>query len=708
MKAQIINGKWNYRVGKGKWKEVTVPYSDLPVGHSEFEKQFDLEYTSEKVFIKFDGITYHADVWFNGKHIGDMLPYSEYLFDVTGITREKDYLLHVEIEDITPSFGPSEGWENFSGIIRGVSVLYGAENRIDDVFFYSSLKNDYKDAEFTVETASVLERGEFEIKLCKDGRVVCSYKQAQGEKLTVGLENVKLWSPDSPELYDLEVSLIDDGQVVDTYTCRVGFRELSCDRHRFLLNGKHIFLKGVCKHEMFGDTGHCPTPEQMELDMRMIKECGCNFVRLVHYPHNKRVIELADELGLMVSEEPGLWWSDTAKPEVHDGSLEVLRRTIQRDKNHPSIVFWLAFNECKFTEQYLIDSVKVCRENDPTRLVSGANCMTLEDTVKYFNICGFDFYTMHPYDQTMARAFESAKALYDKPLVFTEWGGHFVYDNPKLLREFLAEMYAMYESASDEKALAGSLFWEWSELNDFNRGDAACVDGNLREGLVNMYREPNLIYKTFSDSLKKMGELPVGSGFWTNGDFEASGENIAPASNEDVFVELLDAVKADIKAHPRARMRRLVYGPRLDGVIGLSDVPHVIGDGTTLSFDTNKASDKITLYGLTGFTKGYPLSGEYGETAATLVIECEGGEIISFELKNGVDITTVFALNGSSRINPVTESSERIGIFGYNKNFEQYIMNKATFELGGRKDIRRISLSSANNGYSLLVYAISI
>ncbi len=706
MKAQIINGKWNYRVGKGTWQEITVPFSALPVGHSEFEKQFDLEYTSEKVFIKFDGITYHADVWFNGEHIGDMLPYSEYLFDVTEITREKDNLLHVEIEDITPSFGPSEGWENFSGIIRDVSVLYGNNNRIDDVFFYSKLKNNYEDAEFTVETLSTLGSGEFEIKLYSDGKEVCSYRQKQGEKLVTEVKNVKLWSPDSPELYELEVSLIDDGQVIDTYNCRVGFRELSCDRHRFLLNGKHIFLKGVCKHEMFGDNGHCPTTEQMELDMRMIKECGCNFVRLVHYPHNKRIIELADELGIMVSEEPGLWWSDTANPEVHDGSLEVLRRTIQRDKNHPSIVFWLAFNECKFTEQYLVDSVKVCRENDPTRLVSGANCMTLEDTVKYFNICGFDFYTMHPYDQTMARALESAKSLFDKPLVFTEWGGHFVYDNPKLLREFLADMYAMYESATDEKALAGAFFWEWSELNDFNRGDAACVDGNLREGLVNMYREPNLIYKTFSESLKKMGEKPAGTGFWANGNFEVNGKNIVPVSNEDVFAELLDAIKADIKAHPRARMRRLVYGPRLEGVSGLLDVPQIIADGDLLSFDTNYTADSITIYGMTSFTKGYPLSGGYGETVAELTIECESGDIIEFTIKNGIDITTVYALNGSSRINPVAENSERVGIFGYNKNFEQFIMNKATFELEGKKNIRRISLKTADNGYSLLVYAI--
>ncbi len=75
--------------------------------------------------------------------------------------------------------------------------------------------------------------------------------------------------------------------------------------------------------------------EQIEEDMKMIKSTGSNFVRLVHYPHCKATLDIADKLGLMVSEEPGLWWSDTANEEVANGSLEVLKRTIFRDRNHP-------------------------------------------------------------------------------------------------------------------------------------------------------------------------------------------------------------------------------------------------------------------------------------------------------------------------------------------------------------------------------------
>lgn len=210
--------------------------------------------------------------------------------------------------------------------------------------------------------------------------------------------------------------------------------------------------------------------EQIEEDMKMIKSTGSNFVRLVHYPHCKATLDIADKLGLMVSEEPGLWWSDTANEEVANGSLEVLKRTIFRDRNHPSIVFRLSFNECQFTEQFLIDSANVCHKYDPTRLVSGANCMSDEDTLIYFNRCGFDFYTMHPYSATFDRSKKSAQILYDKPLVFTEWGGYFVFDNPAYFRECIQKMAKLYRANSDSGALAGAFLWCWADVNDFNRG----------------------------------------------------------------------------------------------------------------------------------------------------------------------------------------------------------------------------------------------
>ncbi|MBQ8893747.1 MAG: hypothetical protein IJ043_04985 [Clostridia bacterium] len=123
---QSLNGKWSYRIGKGTAAEIAVPFSALPVGHSECERSFDLEKTADRILLQFEGITYYARVFLNGEYIGEMLPYCRYTFDITEKAKSAGNLLRVELEDLAPSFGPSEGWENFGGIIRDVSLVYPA------------------------------------------------------------------------------------------------------------------------------------------------------------------------------------------------------------------------------------------------------------------------------------------------------------------------------------------------------------------------------------------------------------------------------------------------------------------------------------------------------------------------------------------------------------------------------------------------------
>ena len=153
------------------------------------------------------------------------------------------------------------------------------------------------------------------------------------------------------------------------------------------------------------------TDDEIRQDLTMIKNLGCNYCRLVHYPHRKKTLEIADEIGLFVSEEPGLWWSNMKDQTIVDSSLEVLRRTVTRDRNHVSVAFWLSFNECIFTPEFIKESGRVCREYDPYRMVSGANCMSIERTKQFFKECGFDFYTMHPYDSTPKRMIKSIEEL---------------------------------------------------------------------------------------------------------------------------------------------------------------------------------------------------------------------------------------------------------------------------------------------------------
>ncbi len=664
MKVQSLNGAWKRRVGKGEWSKVTVPFSTLSVGHSECVKSFDLKNKSDTVLLKFDGITYYAKVTLNGVLLGEMLPYSEYVFDVTDTVKEKNNELLVEIEDISPKFGPSEGWENYSGIIRDVNILYKNKAYIEDVFFKSTLTDSYKNAEYSLAVKSVgCENARWKVTLLQNGETVDSYSFSEDETVLRKLEQVSLWSCDNPNLYELKAELFENGEKVDEYTENVGFREFGCNRHRFTLNGKELFLQGVCKHEMVADSGHVPTLEQIEADLKMIKETGCNFVRLVHYPHCKATLDIADRLGLMVSEEPGLWWSDTSDPEIRAGSLEVLRRTVIRDRNHPSIVFWLSFNECRFTEQFLIDSAKVCKELDPTRLVSGANCMSNEDTIKYYNLCGFDFYTMHPYSATFERSLVSAKILCDKPLMFTEWGGYFVYDNPHLLADFMNGMYNLYEANSDEGALAGASIWYWAELNDFNRGKPACVDGALKEALVDKYRNPTLIYKTFRDTIKNFGKTVR-----EEDKYEYTGSSVNGKAmkclNKGDFEAFKESMMENIPFyHSNMRKRKITVGAVLKGDEGIDNIPAVCSKDNSPVFEGEKETDTVTLIGCVSAPYGYPLGGEYGEEAAKVTLTFKDGEKCDFILRNGMEITTVHTTLSSSRINPVAEKRKGVRPF---------------------------------------------
>ena len=125
--------------------------------------------------------------------------------------------------------------------------------------------------------------------------------------------------------------------------------------------------------------------------MRMIKDLGCNYVRLVHYPHDRHIVELADEIGLMVSEEPGFWQVDfrtlpRAKVEL---GYEILERTIRRDWNSPSVVAWMLANECTLTTEFLKEGKQRCNAIDPLhRLVSAANDRRAEITKPMYEQAG--------------------------------------------------------------------------------------------------------------------------------------------------------------------------------------------------------------------------------------------------------------------------------------------------------------------------------
>ncbi len=731
MRTKIsLNGLWDYQLPNGPWEKREVPGSYQCVGKSVYQTNisFPTLEQGQKLAVCFEGIAYEGKLYLNGTYLGTMLPYSYYRFDITGMDAGEN-VLRLELDDLTAIFGPAEGWKNYSGIIREVYLETYHEKCLEDVFFTYTLSENYTKAQCNVAVQKSCTDGTVSAKLLWNGKVVA---QTDGESMS--LEDIRLWSPESPSLYDLEVSLNADGAVTDTYRCRVGFKELSIQDEKFFLNGQPIFITGVCRHDLWtDDEGFTQTDDMIRRDLLMIKHLGVNYVRLVHYPHDRRVVDIADELGLMVSEEPGLWWSDLSNKEITGRALQVLENVIYRDRNHVSVAFWLSFNECVFTDEFLADSVKVARRCDPSRLISGANCMSIIDTKEMFDRHGVDFYTFHPYGvhpDSVAGGYgyhnvnleTVCRTLSGKPLIFTEWGGYHVEGNPYLFTNFCKLMYQYYQNSAPEPTLAGMSYWAWQDIYEAERGEPACTDGVLYEGLVTVDRQLKVNYRTFSEFLSWMKQPKpeikpevVVAGV---GAADKTYVPVAlPAPDADSWTAAVAASEPMGGTFFYKTKRRITYGPALPKALSKvgavradmpAGKPNVIGKGQQVQIDVNAQAEAVWFIGQATMGKGYPISGEYAQQIGTYTLTYTDGTTQVIPLRNGLECATVFGLFGPTQFEPQAAYATRAFSVSYDKNWEVYRTGAMRCVLDAGRQLKSITAEVTAEDYFLLLYGISL
>ena len=133
----------------------------------------------------------------------------------------------------------------------------------------------------------------------------------------------------------------------------------------------------------------------------------------------------------------------------------------------------------------------------------------------------------------------------------------------------------------------------------------------------------------------------------------------------------------------------------------------MVSDGISLTYTCDLVASSLSVYGMTSLHKGYPLGGDYGEPVATLTMTFADGSRQTVTLRNGQEVTTVFGVNMSSRIEPYAENAQRLATFGFDKNFEYYVCNRLMIPIHTTTALRRVTVASANTGYDLLVYGIS-
>ena len=205
----------------------------------------------------------------------------------------------------------------------------------------------------------------------------------------------------------------------------------------------------------------------------------------MHSPQSPPVARMAAELGLLVSEEPGVMFADLHDPRITGPTLESLRRLVRRDRNVPSVLAWLLYNECPPNREYAVAAANVIRGLDPDALISFADCSGNADEVRAMvQAAGLSFYGINWYGYETEPYIKWMKDFCDLPLVFTEWGGLWGQGNPRVFTNLCA-MFARHVQERQEPRVAGCSYWVWADYEERLRGpQRGAPDGYTIEGLL--------------------------------------------------------------------------------------------------------------------------------------------------------------------------------------------------------------------------------
>lgn len=422
----LLNNDWNFRfshqVQKGTEVRVDLPHTwnaqdalsgkiDYKRGIGNYEKNLFIrpEWKGKRLFIRFEGVNNIADVFINRRHIGEHRGgYGAFIFEITGKVeygKENSILVRVnngEQLDIMPLVGD---FNFYGGIYRDVHLLITDETCISPLDYASpgvrliqdSVSHRYAKVRAIVDLSngsSGNQEVELNVRLLDGQRVVkegtknvnLSGNEVMQQELTFEIDQPHLWNGrQDPFLYQAEVTLFRNGQMVDRVTQPLGLRFYRIDPDKgFFLNGKHLPLQGVCRHQDRSEVGNALRPQHHEEDVALMLEMGVNAVRLAHYPQATYFYDLMDKNGIIVWAEipfvgPG-GYNDKGfvdLPAFRANGKEQLKELIRQHYNHPSICVWGVFNELTELGDNPVEYIKelnvLAHQEDPTRPTTSAS-----------------------------------------------------------------------------------------------------------------------------------------------------------------------------------------------------------------------------------------------------------------------------------------------------------------------------------------------
>jgi len=380
--------------GKLPWWGVAWYRKHFTVAASDRDKRF---------YLDIDGAMAYATIWLNDQFVGGWpYGYASFELDLTPyIDFGRDNVIAIRLDNPPES----SRWYPGGGIYRNVWLVKTASVHVRHWgTFVTTPEVNASTAtahlQYTIENTAADETGitvRTEVyKLAADGQKIggaiafaqpLRYGLAPGGNVTgttnIQINQPKLWSLKTPELYTLVVSVEQRGKVVDRYETVFGIRTIKFDADKgFLLNGEAVRLNGVCDHHDLGSLGTAINTRALERQIELLKEMGVNAIRTSHNPPAPELLDLCDRMGVVVMDESFDCWRRAKKPNDYhllfdDWHEKDMRALIRRDRNHPSVILWSIGNE--ISEQVAPEGipiaealVRIVHEEDPTRPATAA------------------------------------------------------------------------------------------------------------------------------------------------------------------------------------------------------------------------------------------------------------------------------------------------------------------------------------------------
>lgn len=468
-----VPGNWQLQ-GYGKmhysdlWYNFPInpPYVPTENPTGIYKRTFFVEesYRDKKIIIRFCGVDSAYHLWINGKEVGySKVARNESEFDITELIRvgeENDVTVRVyQWSDGTYLEDQDMWWE--SGIFRDVELIGVPKDGINDYKVIADLDDEYKNGIFKVEAFLRTTKEvnvTFELVDAGENTVFTKTVVAKEGKACIDevIADVNHWTAETPYLYKLFITVEDDGQIVEVIPQNVGFRNIRLNGETFLVNGVAIKFKGVNRHDYSPQNGRVVSREEIEKDIILMKQFNINAIRTSHYPNSYYLYDLCDEYGMYLIAETDLechgfeltgdykWITDDPSWEL--AYVSRMTRMIERDKNHPAIIFWSLGNESAFGCNFR-KMTDVAHEMDPTRLVHYEGDFDVESADVYSTMYTWIENPKKPY--LMKDIIEKSK----KPHIHCEYC-HAMGNGPGNLKDYQDLVYA-------HDKLQGGFVWEW-------------------------------------------------------------------------------------------------------------------------------------------------------------------------------------------------------------------------------------------------------